>query len=90
MDKEIAKKIGDCWSDQTLQKKPPKIAWWESSIIIQHINQLVCGEPVDGFSKGLMKHLKVIRNLLLSFFGNGIFLLQNLDIRVGNYLNSYL
>jgi hypothetical protein len=29
MDKEIAK-IGDYWSDQTLDKRPPKIAWWDS------------------------------------------------------------
>jgi hypothetical protein len=58
MDKEIAK-IGDYWSDQTL---------------IQHINQLVCGELVDGFSKGLMKNLKELgtfKHGVSVGFGNG-------------------
>jgi len=43
-------------------------------IIIQHINQLVCGELVDGFSKGLMKNLKELgtfKHGVSVGFGNG-------------------
>lgn len=57
MQKGIAKKIGDNWSEESLKKHPKGIRWWESSTIHRHINKLVCGEPVDGVSKGLITRL---------------------------------
>ena len=48
MKKDIAKKIDDHWSDVNLIKQPKRIRWWQSSTIRKHVNQIVCGEPVNG------------------------------------------
>jgi SAM-dependent methyltransferase len=50
------KKAEKHWSS----KKPTsfKLRWWQSPTIIRHINTLVCGESIDGFSHGLIKKLK--------------------------------
>jgi len=58
MKKDIAKKIDDHWSDVNLIKQPKRIRWWQSSTIRKHVNQIVCGEPVNGISEGLNIRLK--------------------------------
>ncbi len=30
-----------------------KVRWWQHPLIIRHINRIVCGEAVEGFSEGL-------------------------------------
>jgi SAM-dependent methyltransferase len=60
MEKEVAQKIGDFWSEESGRESPAKINWWEFPIIHKHINQLVCGESVDGISRGLNLRLKAL------------------------------
>jgi SAM-dependent methyltransferase len=58
-----SEKIGEHWSKVTkdsAKRKNLKLRWWQSPHVIRHINQLVCGEPVPGFSSGLIKQ---VRNL---------------------------
>ena len=50
---DIMKKTGDHWSKKAAEN-PQKIRWWQSARIIQHINKVVCGEGVSGFSQGLL------------------------------------
>lgn len=75
MKKEISRKIGDYWSKSSLKKNPEHVRWWEVPTIHKHVNQLICGEPVDGVNKGL---ITVLKDLGLTFdhgvsvgFGNG-------------------
>ena len=45
-------KVGAYWSSRQTQKAPTW-NWWTNGRVLQHINRLVCGEPVAGFSRGL-------------------------------------
>ncbi len=58
MDK--SKKIGRFWSDSLKNNNNAgkKLRWWESSLIIKHINKLVSGEECLGFSQGLLNKIK--------------------------------
>jgi len=58
LSKAISERIDSHWSEKTKQKGPSKVRWWEFPAILRHINEIVCGKPVDGFSKGLQLELK--------------------------------
>lgn len=47
------KKIGDYWSTQTRLASPLRTRWWQIPDCLQHINKVVAGVPVAGFSQGL-------------------------------------
>ena len=61
---ETAKTVGQHWSkvaattDATGQVL--KVRWWQHPAIIRHINQKVCGQPVDGFSEGLNVRVRAL------------------------------
>ncbi|MGJ3250838.1 MAG: class I SAM-dependent methyltransferase [Elainellaceae cyanobacterium] len=58
---EINKQIDAHWSNVAKKKsssKNLKLRWWQSPHIIKHINQIVCGEPIPGFSQGLIDIVK--------------------------------
>jgi len=56
MEEDIKQKIDDAWSQNN--KYPPKSKWWQFPLIYQHINQIVCGKPLDGINTGLNLCLK--------------------------------
>ena len=59
--KNLIKKIDRHWSNVTkhaAKSENLKLRWWQSSHIIQHINQLVCSEQIPGFSSGLVSNAK--------------------------------
>lgn len=58
LSRTISEKIDSVWSEKAKQKGLSKTRWWEFPAILRHINRIVCGEPVDGFSKGLQLELK--------------------------------
>ncbi|MCK4388050.1 MAG: methyltransferase domain-containing protein [Dehalococcoidia bacterium] len=60
LSRTISEKIDSFWSEKAKRKGLPKIRWWEFPAILRHINRIVYGEPVDGFSKGLQLELKKI------------------------------
>jgi hypothetical protein len=45
-------KIGDHWSNKGLSSSS-RLRWWQSPTIIRHVNRIVCGQAIDGFSNGL-------------------------------------
>ena len=51
MEKAIAQKIGTFWSQTNASANT---RWWHNAMVIRHINKMVCGEPVDGLSMGLL------------------------------------
>jgi SAM-dependent methyltransferase len=54
---EISNAIALHWSKVTGSTDPSgrvlKTRWWQHPPILRHINEKVCGKPVDGFSAGL-------------------------------------
>ena len=34
------------WDDVTGRKMPPRVRWWDSQLIVQHVNENICGEPL--------------------------------------------
>src|SRR4029453_4515139 len=54
---EISNAIALHWSKVTATTDPSgrvlKTRWWQHPPILRHINEKVCGKPVDGFSAGL-------------------------------------
>ncbi|MDJ0633113.1 MAG: methyltransferase domain-containing protein [Xenococcaceae cyanobacterium MO_188.B29] len=63
MNNNLLRKIGKHWSKQTeYQQKNSglKLRWWQSKFVIKHINQTVCGSPVDGVSQGIINLAKQI------------------------------
>jgi len=58
LSKTVSKKIDSYWSEISRQKTLSKTRWWEFPAILRHINKIVRGEPVDGFSKGLQLELR--------------------------------
>ena len=58
MKKEL-KKVGEFWSnkiDTTVNNK--KLRWWQSDLIVGHVNSKVNGQNVTGQSQGLTNRLK--------------------------------
>jgi SAM-dependent methyltransferase len=49
--------IDDHWSDQYSNKIAPIVRWWQSDLIVRHVNERVCGEQVSGLSQGLYRWL---------------------------------
>ena len=69
---EQQKKIGDHWSRRKLAPHAHlKLRWWQSKRIIRHINKLVCGADVAGFSQGLVEWVRARAGSQLPF-GKGI------------------
>ncbi|MFA5925314.1 MAG: class I SAM-dependent methyltransferase [Parcubacteria group bacterium] len=66
-------KIGKFWSAFFKQAKDDnfKTRWWQSPLIIRHVNQIVSGENVDGFSQGLINEVKKSFSNIIPF-KNGI------------------
>ena len=56
--KTVSEKIDSYWSEKAIRKGPSRTRWGEFPTIIRHINQLVCGKPVDGSSMGIRLELK--------------------------------
>jgi len=52
---ETREKINQHWSQVAKTSNPSRTRWWESPAIKQHINRLVCGEPISGFGQGLTR-----------------------------------
>ncbi|MBI4645374.1 MAG: glycosyltransferase family 2 protein, partial [Bacteroidia bacterium] len=48
-------------------QKVLKLRWWQSQHIIKHINHLVCGDYVGGFSQGLTNRVKDLYGAKLPF-----------------------
>jgi hypothetical protein len=46
------RQIGKYWDSMTSNSKPKRVRWWESPLILRHINEMVCGIDLDGFSAG--------------------------------------
>jgi SAM-dependent methyltransferase len=51
---DIAKTVGEKWDAQVYVDRK----WWQVPKILRHINKIVCGEAIDGFSGGLNRELK--------------------------------
>jgi ubiquinone/menaquinone biosynthesis C-methylase UbiE len=70
---EQKKKVDKFWSAFFKQAKDDnfKTRWWQSPLIIRHVNHLVSGENVDGFSQGLINEVKKSFSNKLPF-GSGI------------------
>ena len=58
----IRQKIREHWEshDQERHRRPDRVNWWHSSIIRQHINRIVCGEPHPAASGGLMRRAQQV------------------------------
>lgn len=76
---KIEKKIGEHWSaiSKTHNSQNLKLRWWQSQHIIKHINKLVSGTAVNGFSQGLT-------NKLLKAFGGAIPVKKGISVGCGN------
>jgi len=55
MNADLARKIGAFWSKND---SVPGTRWWDSPMVIRHVNVIVNGEPVDGLSMGLINRAK--------------------------------
>lgn len=55
MEKEYMDKIDKEWSNK---RKVSKSRWWMVPSILRHVNEIVCGEPLEGVSSGLNYKLK--------------------------------
>lgn len=64
--KDIKKIIGNHWSKKTSNTQL-KLRWWQSGPIVQHINKIVCGAYVPGFSQGLIELVRSRAKLQLPF-----------------------
>lgn len=60
MDEAARKQIGEYWSGVVQKTNPTglKLRWWQSPFIVRHINMRVCGQAVDGLSRGLVRRAK--------------------------------
>jgi len=78
--KTVNEKIGYRWSKvsrKNSKRKQYKLKWWQSSHVIKYVNQLVCGEPVSGFSQGLI-------NIVRKYAGGSIPFKKGISIGGGN------
>ncbi|MFA5871102.1 MAG: class I SAM-dependent methyltransferase [Parcubacteria group bacterium] len=62
-------KIGKFWSAVSKQSESNdlKLRWWQSPLIIRHVNKLVEGEYSDGLSQGLVNKIKKNYGHLIPF-----------------------
>ncbi|MGJ3249117.1 MAG: class I SAM-dependent methyltransferase [Elainellaceae cyanobacterium] len=77
---DINKKIDAHWSNvtkKTSESKNLKLRWWQSPHIIKHINRVVCGEPIPGFSQGLI-------NIVKARAGRSIPFMKGISVGGGN------
>lgn len=62
MTDDIKKRIREHWDDisqkESRTSKIYRTRWWMSPTIIRHINQTICGEPLDGWNAGALKMLR--------------------------------
>lgn len=68
--KDINKIVGDHWSQITemqISNTQLKLRWWQSPHIIKHINKIVCGEEISGFSQGLIQLARSRAKSLIPF-----------------------
>ncbi len=42
---DVRKRIGRAWDKELLAEKPKRVRWWESPLIMEHVNRLTSGEP---------------------------------------------
>ena len=55
------KKVAKSWDEQSSHTPAARTRWWQFPTIHRHINRRVCGEPIDGFSQGLLRRLQKVR-----------------------------
>lgn len=60
MDERARSAIERHWNDAAKIQKNKKfrLRWWESPTIIRHVNQTICGEPIDGWNAGAIRLLQ--------------------------------
>jgi len=58
-EKQEDRVVEDYWDEQVEAAKemPPNSAWWNSPIVIRHINKIACGEPLDRVHAGFHKRI---------------------------------
>jgi SAM-dependent methyltransferase len=54
---DVAQLIDEHWSKEYADKHNLVTRWWQSDLIVSHINQRVCGEYLPGLSLGLYRWL---------------------------------
>jgi SAM-dependent methyltransferase len=59
--KEVAQRAGEFWNKKAAAPSVPQSRWWMCPPIIQHINKLVCGEPINGIHAGFHRELALRR-----------------------------
>ena len=52
MDEATKKKIGNVW---TGNRGTTRRRWWASPRIVRYVNELICGEPLDGWNAGPLR-----------------------------------
>jgi hypothetical protein len=64
MEDAARKLIGEYWSTAVQKTNPTglKLRWWQSPFILRHINMRVCGQPIDGISRGLIQRAKELHD----------------------------
>lgn len=63
----IQDRIGEKWSKYYEQTHRARTHWWQSPCIIRHINEIVTGTPMDGFSAGITMRAKEMAGSLCPF-----------------------
>lgn len=53
VDVDVSAQIGDYWSGMYRAPSALYTRWWQCEMIVRHINERVCGKPLDGLSSGL-------------------------------------
>lgn len=56
-DKNLSTRVDEVWSSRSKQKEARR-HWWNIKRIIKHVNNKVCGRPLDTFSAGIVKKAK--------------------------------
>jgi len=64
--KDIKNIIENHWSKKN-KNTNLKLRWWQSGLIIRHINKIVCGEEISGFSQGLIELTRSMASHQLPF-----------------------
>ncbi len=53
---KIDQKIDKVWSERS-KTKHVRLRWWHSQCVVKHINQKICGQPLEAFSGGINQRL---------------------------------
>lgn len=53
--KDVRERIEQHWNKHTIERKNLRLAWWQSPLIVGHINSLICGEPCPRNGEGLIR-----------------------------------